>query len=113
MRHVLTILAVRDLARSSAFYENALGIRRIVDVPTYAEFEVGQGMRLGLYALSPRALRDWGTKQPISLISTETCSFSPVLTETDGSRSKREPRARASSSSRDNGGKSLASLLFL
>jgi catechol 2,3-dioxygenase-like lactoylglutathione lyase family enzyme len=49
IHHVLTILAVEDLARSAAFYESGFGWRRIVDAPVYVEFEVPGGMRLGLY----------------------------------------------------------------
>ena len=48
-RHVLTILAVGDLARSRAFYRDAFGWALPVDVPAYAEFELPGGMRLGLY----------------------------------------------------------------
>ena len=49
MRHVLTILAVEDLARAVAFYERGFGWRRIVDAPVYVELEIPGGMRLGLY----------------------------------------------------------------
>lgn len=49
MKHVLTILAVEDLARSVAFYREAFGWQLLVDVPVYAEFAVPNGMRLGLY----------------------------------------------------------------
>ena len=49
-RHVLTILAVEDLARAKAFYEAAFGWERLVDVPVYVELAVPGGMRLGLYA---------------------------------------------------------------
>lgn len=48
-RHVLTILAVGDLARSRAFYRDAFGFKLLVDVAVYAEFEAPGGMRLGLY----------------------------------------------------------------
>ncbi|MGC4116015.1 MAG: VOC family protein [Myxococcales bacterium] len=48
-RHVLTILAVGDLARARTFYREAFGWRQPVDVPVYAEFELPGGMRLGLY----------------------------------------------------------------
>lgn len=49
VRHVLTILAVRDLSRSVAFYLEAFGWEQIVTVPVYVEFLVGNGIRLGLY----------------------------------------------------------------
>jgi predicted enzyme related to lactoylglutathione lyase len=49
VRHVLTILAVEDLARAAAFYELAFGWERLVDVPVYVELAVPGGMRLGLY----------------------------------------------------------------
>ncbi|HEY3446260.1 MAG TPA: VOC family protein [Myxococcales bacterium] len=47
--HVLTILAVGDLSRARAFYRDAFGWAQPVDVPVYAEFELPDGMRLGLY----------------------------------------------------------------
>jgi len=50
VRHVLTILAVDDLARAAEFYERAFGWERLVDVPVYVELAVPGGMRLGLYA---------------------------------------------------------------
>jgi len=48
-RHVLTILAVEDLARATAFYDAAFGWEHLVDVPVYTELAVPGGMRLGLY----------------------------------------------------------------
>lgn len=48
-RHVLTILAVADLARSKRFYDAVFAWPRTVDVPVYAEHELPGGMRLGLY----------------------------------------------------------------
>jgi predicted enzyme related to lactoylglutathione lyase len=48
-RHVLTILAVSDLARAATFFERAFGWLRAVDVPVYVEFEIDGGMRLGVY----------------------------------------------------------------
>lgn len=48
-RHVLTILAVQDLARSRRFYTEAFGWPVAVDVPVYVEFLLPGGMRLGLY----------------------------------------------------------------
>ncbi len=48
-RHVLTILAVDDVARATAFYRAAFGWAQLVDVPVYAELELPGGMRLGLY----------------------------------------------------------------
>ncbi len=48
-RHVLTILAVEDLPRAVTFYRDAFGWEQVVDVPTYAEFALPGGMRLGLY----------------------------------------------------------------
>lgn len=50
VQHVLTILAVRDLARSRALYCAILdGWRVVVEVPPYVELESPSGMRLGLY----------------------------------------------------------------
>lgn len=48
-RHVLTILAVTDLARSVAFYRSAFGWSSPVEVPVYVEFALPDGRRLGLY----------------------------------------------------------------
>lgn len=48
-RHVLTILAVSDLARAARFYGEAFGWPKGVDVPVYVEFTLPGGMRLGLY----------------------------------------------------------------
>lgn len=49
VRHVLTILAVEDLARSSRFYTQAFGWPLVVDAPVYVELAAPGGMRLGLY----------------------------------------------------------------
>jgi len=48
-RHVLTILAVRDLARSTAFYRAAFGWPARVETPVYVELELPDGRGLGLY----------------------------------------------------------------
>lgn len=50
IRHVLTIVAVEDVARSAAFYEAVLGWPRTADVPVYVELADPAGMRLGVYA---------------------------------------------------------------
>lgn len=47
--HILTILAVEDLARAAKFYASAFGWQRVVDAPVYVEFALPAGMRLGLY----------------------------------------------------------------
>lgn len=47
--HRLTMLAVRDLGRSSAFYQQAFGWQVAVAAPVYTEFELPGGQRLGLY----------------------------------------------------------------
>jgi len=47
--HVLTILAVRDLARSTAFYRAAFGWPARVETPVYVELELPDGRGLGLY----------------------------------------------------------------
>lgn len=49
IRHVLTILAVDDVARSAAFYEAVLGWPRSADVPVYVEFSGADGTRIGVY----------------------------------------------------------------
>lgn len=48
-RHILTILAVRDLEAATRFYRLAFGWPQAVGVPVYSEFELPGGMRLGLY----------------------------------------------------------------
>jgi lactoylglutathione lyase len=47
-RHVLTILAVSDLARSARFYDAAFGWAKLVETPVYVELDAG-GQRFGLY----------------------------------------------------------------
>jgi RimJ/RimL family protein N-acetyltransferase/predicted enzyme related to lactoylglutathione lyase len=49
VRHVLTIFAVEDLARATAFYDAAFEWEHLVDAPVYTELAVPGGMRLGLY----------------------------------------------------------------
>jgi len=49
IRHVLTILAVSDFVRAREFYRAAFGFKQTVDVPVYAEFELEDGRRLGIY----------------------------------------------------------------
>jgi steroid delta-isomerase-like uncharacterized protein len=49
-RHVLTILAVSDLARSRRFYQEVFGWPIRVDVPVYVEFGLPDGNGVGLYA---------------------------------------------------------------
>ena len=49
VRHALTVLAVRDPARSAAFYQAAFGWTLAVEVPVYRELVLPGGMRLGLY----------------------------------------------------------------
>ena len=48
-QHVLTILAVANLDRSTRFYEQAFGWPATVRVPVYVEFELPGGQRLGVY----------------------------------------------------------------
>jgi predicted enzyme related to lactoylglutathione lyase len=48
-RHILTILAVKDLPKAVKFYAQAFGWTQTVDVPVYAEFELPGGQRVGLY----------------------------------------------------------------
>ncbi len=49
-RHVLTIIAVRDVLFARSFYVAAFGWRQTVDAPGYAELEIPGGMRFGIYA---------------------------------------------------------------
>jgi len=48
-RHVLTILAVRDLGRAAAFYRAAFGWNPVVETPVYVELVDAGAMRIGLY----------------------------------------------------------------
>ncbi|MBI2931891.1 MAG: flavin reductase, partial [Planctomycetes bacterium] len=48
-RHVLTILAVSDLERSTRFYREVFGWTTRVEVPAYVEFELPDGSGLGVY----------------------------------------------------------------
>lgn len=48
-RHVLTIVAVEDVARASRFYASAFGWERLVEVPPYVEFALPEGRRFGVY----------------------------------------------------------------
>lgn len=45
----IVILAVSDLDRAVAFYRSAFGWTADVDTPSYAEFGLANGMRVGLY----------------------------------------------------------------
>ena len=47
--HILTILAVSDVGRAVAFYEQAFGWERRVDVPVYVELALPDGRGVGLY----------------------------------------------------------------
>ena len=49
VRHVLTILAVPDLAAARRFYERAFGWPTAVDTAVYVELALPGGQRLGLY----------------------------------------------------------------
>ncbi len=49
IRQVLTILAADDFQKSAAFYRAAFGFKQTVDVPVYAEFEMEDGRRIGIY----------------------------------------------------------------
>jgi len=48
-RHVLTILAVRDLRLASRFYDRAFGWTKSVNETVYVEYELPGGQRVGLY----------------------------------------------------------------
>lgn len=49
VRHVLTILAVKDPALAAGFYMDAFGWEKLVETPVYHELVIPGGMRLGLY----------------------------------------------------------------
>ncbi len=46
---ILTILAVDDLPRARAFYEQAFGWPARIEVPVFVEFELPDGRGLGVY----------------------------------------------------------------
>jgi predicted enzyme related to lactoylglutathione lyase len=48
-RHVLTILAVENLASSAAFYRAAFDWAPAVETPVYVEFTIPGEQRIGLY----------------------------------------------------------------
>ena len=54
--HILTILAVKDLKASAAFYEEAFGWPARVRVPVYVELELPDGRGLGVYQRESFAL---------------------------------------------------------
>ncbi len=49
MQHILTILAVDDFQKAVAFYRAAFDFKQTVDVPVYAEFEMEDGRKIGIY----------------------------------------------------------------
>lgn len=49
VNHILTILAVTDLAKSVEFYRTAFGWPTEVEVPVYVEFKLPGGNFLGVY----------------------------------------------------------------
>ncbi len=50
--HILTILGVSDVERAVAFYSEAFGWERRVDVPVYVELALPDGRGVGLYERS-------------------------------------------------------------
>ncbi len=49
MQQILTILAVAEVKRAADFYRSAFEFKQTVDVPVYAEFEMPDGRKIGLY----------------------------------------------------------------
>ncbi len=49
VRHVLTILAVAELAPALAFYRAAFSWPAVVETPVYVELSLPGGQRIGLY----------------------------------------------------------------
>lgn len=49
-RHILTILAVEDVARARTLYDSAFGWPTDVDLPIYVEYVLPGDQRIGLYA---------------------------------------------------------------
>lgn len=49
VRHVLTILAVEELAPAVAFYRAAFSWPAVVETPVYVELSLPGGQRVGLY----------------------------------------------------------------
>jgi predicted enzyme related to lactoylglutathione lyase len=68
-RHVLTILAVRDLARAAAFYRAAFGWVLRVEAPVYVELELPDGRGLGLYLREAYAKNI--RQMPVALVEAE------------------------------------------
>lgn len=54
--HLLTILAVTDLALAARFYREAFGFAPHVEVPVYVEFALPDGRGLGVYQRESFAL---------------------------------------------------------
>jgi predicted enzyme related to lactoylglutathione lyase len=48
VKHLLTILYVRDLDKAKAFYDGVFAWSALVDLPNYVEYQVCDGARLGL-----------------------------------------------------------------
>jgi predicted enzyme related to lactoylglutathione lyase len=55
VKHVLTILAVRDLERAVRFFEEAFGWPVCEEAPVYREFRLPDGARVGLFAAASYA----------------------------------------------------------
>lgn len=84
-RHVLTILAVADVGRASAFYRTAFPEWSVaVEVPVYTEFRLPDGHRLGVYQREAFARNTGAMPQPWSQGTTGTeiylaCEDLPAL----------------------------------
>lgn len=52
-RHVLTIVAVRDLPVATRFYDGAFGWTKVVNEEVYVEYALPGGQRVGLYDRIP------------------------------------------------------------
>lgn len=64
--HVLTVLAVTDLATCADFYRQVLGCAPAVQTPVYVEFTPPGGARIGLYERVAFGRNTAQTPQPIA-----------------------------------------------
>ena len=84
IRHILTILAVKDLEKSRRFYDSAFGWPTEVEVPVYVEYRLPEGQRLGLYRQEAFAANTGKlpiVSQPGQITATELYFHTDNLTE--------------------------------
>lgn len=82
-RLAIVVLAVRDLPSSVAFYEAALGWRRVVDAPSYVELAGEDGAGLGLYEATGYA-RNLGTS--VAVLGEGPCGPTEIYVRVEDAR---------------------------